>query len=134
MIASLLVLTAGQISLLEINKLDFLSLTSFLIGLSYGSIYGTMPSIVADSFGSRNFAATWALLGTGPISVFLMLSDYFGSVYDENSEWIHLGDEKTRLCMQGRGCYQSVFQLTSVICLLLLTGYIWLMVSCRQKQ
>jgi MFS family permease len=133
-IASLLVLTAGQISLLEINKLDFLSLTSFLIGLSYGSIYGTMPSIVADSFGSRNFATTWALLGTAPISVFLMLSDYFGSVYDENSEWIHLGDEKTRLCMQGRGCYQNVFQLTSVICLLLLTGYIWLMVSCRQKQ
>lgn len=126
-IFSLLFLTLGQVSLLISNKLDLLSLTSFLIGLSYGSIYGTMPSIVADSFGSKNFATTWALMGTGPISLFLVLSDYFGTVYDKNSEWSYLGDKKLKMCLKGKECYWDVFALNTVACLVLFTGYFWLL-------
>ena len=126
-IFSLLFLTIGQVSLLISNKLDYLSLTSFLIGLSYGSIYGTMPSILADSFGSKNFATTWALMGTGPISLFLVLSDYFGTVYDENSEWSYLGDVKLKMCLKGKDCYWDVFALNTVACLLLFVGYLWLL-------
>lgn len=133
-IFSLLFLTLGQVSLLISNKLDYLSLTSFLIGLSYGSIYGTMPSILADSFGSKNFATTWALMGTGPISLFLVLSDYFGTVYDENSEWSYLGDVKLKMCLKGKDCYWDVFALNTVACLLLFVGYFWLLFYAGRRK
>lgn len=132
-IISLIVLLMGQVSLLLFNKLDYLSLTSFFIGLAYGSIYGTMPSIVADSFGSTHFATTWALLGTGPIAVFLVLSDYFGTYYDSNSEWGYIGDEKVKICLKGKECYKNVFELNSVICVVLLLGYIWLLIVSAKK-
>lgn len=133
-LVSLLFLTMGQVSLLVSNKLDYLSLTSFLIGLAYGSIYGTMPSIVADLFGANNFATTWALIGTGPISVFLGLSDYFGTVYDKNSEWSYIGDEKLKMCLKGKYCYWNVFALSSVGCALLCIGYICLLCASKPKM
>lgn len=125
-VCSLMFLTVGQITLLFSNTLDYLSITSFLIGLSYGSIYGTMPSIIADTFGSNNFATTWALMGTGPIGIFLVLSDYFGTVYDYNSEWSYLGDVKLRMCLKGKDCYWDVFAVNTAGCLVLFVGYMWL--------
>lgn len=133
-IISLIILFCGQMSLIFCNKLDFLSLTSFLIGLSYGSIYGTMPSIVADSFGSTHFATTWALLGTGPITVFLILSDYFGTVYDSRSKWFDLDDKKVKMCFEGRNCYKDVFKLNSMICGVLFLGYIWLVIVSQKRE
>jgi MFS family permease len=133
-ITSLIFLTLGQLSLLFFNKLDFLSLTSFLIGLSYGSIYGTMPSIVADSFGSKNFATTWSLLGTGPISVFLLLSNYFGVIYDNNSEWKDFNGERIKMCLKGKICYWDVFALNSVSCVFLFIGYMWLVFISNKKK
>lgn len=132
-IFSLLFLTLGQISLLISNNLDYLSFTSFLIGLSYGSIYGTMPSIVADTFGSKNFATTWALMGTGPIGIFLILSDYFGTVYDSNSEWSYLGDIKLKMCLKGKNCYWDVFALNTIGCFVLFIGYFWLVYTENKK-
>lgn len=133
-IVSLVFLTLGQLSLLVSDKLKLLSITSFLIGLSYGSIYGTMPSIVADSWGSKKFATNWALMGTGPISVFLILSDYFGTVYDENSVWSKLGDVKLKMCLKGKYCYWDVFALNSGICFFLIIAYFWLVFSGHEKK
>lgn len=131
---SLFFLTMGQVSLLISNNLDYLSLTSFLIGLSYGSIYGTMPSIVADLFGSKNFATTWALLGTGPIGIFLVLSDYFGVVYDSKSEWSYLGDQKLKMCLKGKNCYWDVFALNTMGCLVLFVGYFLFLYSQNKNK
>lgn len=133
-VTSLIILTIGQISLLVLDILDLLSLTSFLIGLAYGSVYGVMPSIIADSFGSKNFATTWALLGTGPITVFLVLSDYFGVVYDSNSEWKEFEGGRIKMCMKGKGCYSDVFTINSASCILLFIGYIWLIMSTNKKK
>ncbi|GMM32307.1 hypothetical protein DAMA08_050520 [Martiniozyma asiatica (nom. inval.)] len=124
LIISTALLLTGQLSLLFLNKLHYLSISSFLIGLAFGSIYGTMPSIVADTFGAKNFATTWSLVGTGPISVFLILSDYFGSVYDRNSQWGDLDGIKIKMCVKGNQCYSEVIQWLAGGCFFIAFGYL----------
>lgn len=132
-IFSLLILLMGQISLIVIDQIEYLGFTSFFIGFSYGAIYATMPSIAADLFGSKNFATTWSLIGTGPISVFLALSNYFGYVYDRQSEWLDVDGEKIRLCLEGKSCYSDVFAATSCISFIILVGYIVTLCMSKHK-
>ncbi len=132
---STIILATGQLSLLLLDDINSLSLTSFLIGSSYGAVYGTMPAIVADTFGSNNFATTWALLGTGPITVFLTLSRYFGSSYDKQSEYVDDGaGNLLKVCLKGKLCYDGVFSITFVTCLGLIVSYNLLIFFKRQKR
>ncbi|GMG20648.1 unnamed protein product [Ambrosiozyma monospora] len=129
-------LTLGQISLIYFNDINSLSLTSCLIGFAYGAIYATLPAVIVDSFGSERFATTWALIGTGPIFVFLGLSKYFGYVYDLNSEMVddEGGAGKVKVCLKGDGCYGSVFRLTTGICIVLFVGYSLVIFSQRKRR
>ncbi|QPG75282.1 hypothetical protein FOA43_002633 [Brettanomyces nanus] len=116
--------TLGQISLLIFNDISSLSFTSLLIGVSYGAVYGTLPSLTAESFGSQNFATTWALIGTGPIMVFLALSNYFGKDYDNHSQFVDDGQGNLiKVCLKGGACYRNVFWLNTCICCTLFVGY-----------
>ncbi|ODV84952.1 hypothetical protein CANARDRAFT_180356, partial [[Candida] arabinofermentans NRRL YB-2248] len=121
---SVVVLGLGQLTLLLLNDINSLSLSSLLIGFSYGSLYGTLPAIVADMFGSKSFATTWSLIGTGPITVFLCLSHYFGKAYDKQSEYVDDGAGLfVKVCLKGKKCYDEVFMFTSGICVFLFIGY-----------
>lgn len=122
---ALLVSLMGQLSLVVLNDINSLTLSSLLIGISYGSVYGALPSCMAETFGSRNFATTWSLVGTGPILLFFPLNKYFGKYYDAHSEWVDDGSgDITRVCLQGNGCYSGIFTLTSCMSSLLLFGYL----------
>ncbi|VEU20656.1 DEKNAAC101608 [Brettanomyces naardenensis] len=134
-IMGLCTLILGQVSLIVFNSLGALSLTSLLVGISYGAIYGTLPAVLADTFGSRNFATTWALLGTGPIMIFLVLSNLFGKDYDHHSELVHGGDgQAIKMCLKGGGCYRNVFGLNIGLCALLFVGYMALLRSSRRTN
>lgn len=125
----------GQISMLIFNGISALSISSLLIGTSYGAIYGIMPAVVADTFGSRNFATTWALIGTGPITIFLLLSNYFGKDYDNHSELVDDGhDGLTKMCLKGASCYRNVFVINTFICCILFVGYLTLIKVGRAKS
>ncbi|KAH3661730.1 hypothetical protein OGAPHI_005908 [Ogataea philodendri] len=113
----------AALSLLVFDTPQTLSLSSGLYGLCYGAIYGAMPAILAESFGSRHFATTWSVHGTGSVVAFLLLSNYFGRAYDSQSEYIEDGQGKIiRACMHGNRCYYNVFTVNvgiGLVCLAL---------------
>ncbi len=127
--------TVGQLSLIFFNDLNILSFSSLFIGMGYGAVYGTLPAVVAETFGSSNFATTWALMGTGPIMAFLALSDYFGNEYDKHSQLVDDGHgQLTRACLKGDICYRNVFIFNTCLCCLAMIGYLALIRYCHKKK
>lgn len=134
-VIALILSTIGQLSLIFFKDLNVLSLSSLLIGMGYGAVYGTLPAVVAETFGSGNFATTWALMGTGPIMAFLALSDYFGNEYDRHSQLADDGHgELTRVCLKGGLCYRNVFIFNTFLCCLAMVGYLAVIKYCSNKK
>lgn len=99
-------LLAGQLSLvLNENNIHLISLSSVMIGTSFGSVFGNYPAIIADVFGTRTFSTTWGLICTGPLTVIYLLNRYFGHVYDS-----HVDNDG--IC-KGNVCYKQAFELSA---------------------
>lgn len=103
---TIVALACGQLILINSNKLAHLSLSSAIIGASYGLVFGTYPAIMAEKFGTETFSTTWGLICTGPLITLYVLNKYFGHVYDSNT------DPKTGVCYLGKGCYSKAFDLS----------------------
>lgn len=101
----------GQVLIALTNDLGTLTLTSLIIGGSYGLFNGTFPAIMADTFGTSVFSTAWGLNCSGPLLLLFGLEKYFGQIYDGQSEEIGV-------CTKGNECYRGAFQLSSVICVL----------------
>lgn len=133
-IVALVVASFAGLSLIYIDSINYLGPTSFLIGLAFGFVYGCLPTVMAELFGSRNFATTWSLMGCGPILLFLAMSKYFGYYYDAHSQWIDDGSgTKIRMCLQGCLCYRGIFILTTTVSFTLLPCYLGLIRYCSHK-
>lgn len=110
---TIIFLTAGQLSLVFNNSnIHLITLSSILIGGSFGLILGTYPAIIADKFGTRTFSTTWGLICTSPLITLYVLNKYFGAIYDSHT------DPETGICYEGGGCYRGAFELSSGLCTL----------------
>lgn len=117
--------TMGQGSMLIVNDINTLPVTSILTGLSCGLMYGGLPSVLADLFGTHHFATTWSFLGTGNLPLFLAVSQYFGYYLDSHGTLTDDGSgNMVKICLQGNGCYRNIFILALATDSVLLIGYL----------
>lgn len=103
--------TAGHFITLNNNgNVHLISLTSAMIGGSYGLTFGAYPAIVADFFGTKTFSTTWGLICTGPLVILYSLNKYFGHIYDSHT------DKDTGICYDGNECYKGASEACIVLC------------------
>lgn len=103
--------------LMGMNILQYpeLSLDSLLTGLFYGFTFCILPSIVGDTFGMENFSLNWGIIGLAPILPSFYFTSLFGRIYDSNSQPNQFAEGNTMVCLLGKHCYSSIFELTFVL-------------------
>ncbi|KAJ2800504.1 hypothetical protein H4R20_004035, partial [Coemansia guatemalensis] len=94
------------------DTLPTLLVGSAMTGLSYGFVFGFVPTLVSIWFGTLYFGSNWGLA-----SVFIGfcgqgLGAFFGHIYDRN-----LPDQDPAKCTRG-ACYHDAFRLSLVVALL----------------
>ncbi|KAJ2019714.1 hypothetical protein GGI01_003477 [Coemansia sp. RSA 376] len=94
------------------ENLTTLLVGSALTGLSYGFLFGVMPTLVSVWFGTKHFGANW-----GMTTVFIGFSGqglgaFFGYVYDSN-----MPDQDPSKC-KGGACYRDAFVLSMGVSML----------------
>lgn len=102
-------LAVTQIMALNIDNQDHLGAASMLTGFFYGYTLCLMPIIVGDVFGMDYFSQNWGLVGLAPVVPSFYFTNLFGKVYDLRSV---VDDNGKSSCLQGRQCYNLVFELT----------------------
>ncbi|CAK7903555.1 hypothetical protein CAAN3_06S07316 [[Candida] anglica] len=112
-LVTLVTLGIGQYLVMTTQSASLISLTSIIIGGSYGLVFGTYPAVIADKFGTRTFSTTWGLICTGPLITLFCLNKYFGMIYDRNT------DPETGICYKGNECYRGAFELSFGLCFVL---------------
>ncbi|KAJ2886133.1 hypothetical protein IWW38_005257 [Coemansia aciculifera] len=88
------------------ETLTMLLVGSALTGLSYGFLFGIMPTLVSVWFGTSHFGSNW-----GMTTVFIGFSGqglgaFFGYIYDSN-----MPDQDPTKCKRG-ACYRDAFVLS----------------------
>ncbi|KAJ2464716.1 hypothetical protein GGI03_003070, partial [Coemansia sp. RSA 2337] len=94
------------------ENLTTLLVGSALTGLSYGFLFGVMPTLVSVWFGTKHFGANW-----GMTTVFIGFSGqglgaFFGYIYDSN-----MPDQDPSKC-KGGACYRDAFVLSMGVSML----------------
>ncbi|KAI9501955.1 hypothetical protein GGI25_005232 [Coemansia spiralis] len=102
----------SQIIVGAAESLSTLLVGSALTGLSYGFIFGFVPTLVSVWFGTRHFGSNWGLA-----SAFIGFSGqglgaFFGYIYDSN-----IPDRDATKCQRG-SCYRDAFVLSMGIAML----------------
>ncbi|KAJ2702679.1 hypothetical protein H4R19_005349 [Coemansia spiralis] len=88
------------------ETLPVLLVGSAMTGLSYGFLFGFMPTVVSVWFGTRHFGSNWGLASAAIGFSGQALGAFFGYVYDSN-----LPDQDPAKCPRG-ACYRDAFILS----------------------
>ncbi|KAJ2697595.1 hypothetical protein H4218_003860 [Coemansia sp. IMI 209128] len=112
LVAVVFCMVLSQIIAGAAETLTTLLLGSALTGLSYGFLFGVMPTLVSVWFGTKHFGSNW-----GMTTVFIgfsgqALGAFFGYVYDAN-----MPDQDPSKCARG-ACYRDAFVLSMGVALL----------------
>lgn len=99
------------ISAAKLGNLQKIYLSSLLIGLMFGIVFGTFPLIVADTFSQKHYSTIWGLLTTGGFVGVRVLSNILSSNMVKN---IPLGSTEN-VCTNSTHCYQDTFKFTASI-------------------
>lgn len=83
-----------------------ISVCSAIFGYSFGVLFGTFPSIVADRFGTNGYSTLWGALTTGGIFSVSVFTDILGRDFKANTA----GDDEN--CAKGVLCYSYTFMVT----------------------
>lgn len=128
-VVTIIILSVGQfITITNVNSAHLISISSAIIGGSYGLVFGTYPAVVADSFGTKTFSTTWGLICTGPLITLFFLNKYFGYIYDANT------DSKTGICYKGNECYKGAYELSFLLCFVVFITSLVIIYVQRKKQ
>ncbi|CAL9731383.1 hypothetical protein MOUN0_L07558 [Monosporozyma unispora] len=79
--------------------------SSIIFGYAFGAVFGAFPSIVADSFGTKNFSKVWGICTTGcmfTIKIFTAVLAHNLARYTEPGE---------STCQVGVKCYGDTFHV-----------------------
>lgn len=111
-------ITAVNHSDMNSNSLNNIYQSSIIFGYAFGAVFGTFPSIMADSFGTKNFSKLWGMCTTGC----MFTIKFFTSILAANlSKYTEEGDST---CKSGVKCYGHTFSVIEMCafldCLLIL--------------
>lgn len=97
-----------------------LMVISCLIGFAYGFTFTCYPVIVSDIFSLQNYSFIWGCLYTSTTFGLTFMSKLFGMIYDMNSDY---WDDKSKsyVCNRGSWCYQLTFEITSLLCIFVIS-------------
>ncbi|KAJ2602267.1 hypothetical protein GGH99_003602 [Coemansia sp. RSA 1285] len=91
------------------KTLPALLVGSAMTGLSYGFIFGFVPTLVSVWFGTQNFGSNWGLASAFVGFSGQALGAFFGYTYDKN-----IPDQDASKCPSG-SCYRPAFVLSTCI-------------------
>lgn len=123
----------SQLIAISITDVTSLWKASFLLGLSYGSMFGTMLIIVIDAFGLAHFSENWGVISLSPLIGGNLFSLAFGRNLDAHAEpeiqtrsmarsvistiFRRAGSSASlHQCFQGRECYVSSLYMAAFAC------------------
>lgn len=77
--------------------------SSIIFGYAFGAMFGSFPSIIADSFGTKNFSKIWGVCTTGC----LITIKWYSAILAQNLSNYTQPNEST--CKAGVKCYEYTF-------------------------
>ena len=93
--------------------------------VAYGLLFGVMPALVAETFGSSGISQNWGFMTLSPIIFGNIFNIFYGRVYDQHSRTDPSGHLE---CLIGRLCYTDAYWLTfaaSTAAMAMILGSIW---------
>ncbi|KAF9648611.1 hypothetical protein BDM02DRAFT_2236725 [Thelephora ganbajun] len=84
-----------------------------LVGISYGGVFGLLPTIVVEWFGMAHFLENWGLVSLSPLVAGNVFSMTFGRIFDVHSSY----SRHEILCLEGVRCYSVSPYATVSACL-----------------
>ena len=112
----------AQIGAIRIEDPHHLWAVSGLCGLAYGILFGALPALVVDTFGSDGFAVNWGFMTLAPVVSGNVFNLFYGAVYDSHSEVQESGE---RNCDEGAVCYRAAYYATLVSSVLGILACFW---------
>ena len=127
----------SQLVGLRIQNIEHLQYAVILVGISYGGVFGLLPTIIIDWFGmgpysclflftlqeltfsslsngyTAHFSENWGLVSLSPLVMGNIFSMVFGRIFDAHSSHSEHG---TR-CSEGARCYSASLYMTAVACI-----------------
>lgn len=103
----------SQVVALQIQDIKYLQYSALLVGISYGGVFGLMPTITIEWFGMAHLGENLGLISVSPIVAGNVFSMVFGRVFDAHS----LHGEDGMLCLEGARCYSASLYVTTLACL-----------------
>ena len=99
----------------NIPTIENISFCTTLFGYAFGIIFGTFPSIIADTFGTEGFSTIWSICTTGGVFTVKLFTSILAHDLSTNSN----ADDD--ICNLGTKCYKHTFNTIFDICAVGLT-------------
>ncbi|KAF9652133.1 MFS general substrate transporter [Thelephora ganbajun] len=103
----------SQLVGLRVQDIEHLQYAAMLVGISYGGVFGLLPTIIVEWFGMAHFSENWGLVSLSPLVAGNIFSMIFGRIFDAHSSYS--GYEMR--CLEGARCYSASLYVTTVACL-----------------
>jgi len=99
----------------SIPSIKNISICTTAFGYAFGIIFGTFPSIIADTFGTDSFSTIWSICTTGGVFTVKFFTSILAHDLSSNS------NRDETVCKLGTTCYQHTFNTIFDICLVGIT-------------
>jgi hypothetical protein len=116
------IFSLAQVCAIKISNPAHLWAVSGLTGLAYGVLFGVLPALVVDAFGSEGFAVNWGFMTLAPVVSGNVYNLFYGAAYDSNSV---VGPDGQRGCELGVECYRTAYYVTFVSSVLGIFACFW---------
>ncbi|EIW81731.1 MFS general substrate transporter [Coniophora puteana RWD-64-598 SS2] len=139
----------SQIVALQIEDVSHLWRATVVLGLTYGGLFGVMPTIVIEWFGLAHLSENWGYTSLSPLVGGNLFSLMFGRMLDAHDDGsapssstpapdavLHTraGLPSEHQCFDGRACYADSLRITTAACCLALALSIWAGVRDARKR
>jgi len=130
----------SQLAGLRVQDIKHLQYAVILVGISYGGVFGLLPTIIIEWFGmgtqsfvsvgitrinspfgipviesphKAHFSENWGLVSISPLVAGNIFSVIFGRIFDAHSSY----SEHGMRCLDGARCYSASLYVTTWACL-----------------
>lgn len=121
----------SQIAASFVTQEEDLWKASLILGISYGGMFGLLPTVIFEWFGSGHFSENWGFLSLAPVVGGNILSLAFGENLDAHEPKddgllsVRSGVGAHSDCKLGRECYVGTLHLTTGLCAVALGMTVW---------